>query len=51
VDVRDALYLAQHVRAGSTRPEWDFSGDGRVDQKDADVVAQSAVSLKGAMTR
>ena len=46
VDIRDALFLAQ--RLDRSRPEWDFNQDGRVDRADADVIAMTAVSLKGA---
>ena len=50
VDIRDALYLAQHVRANATRPEWDFNADGRIDAKDADMIAMTAVSLTATPT-
>jgi hypothetical protein len=50
VDIRDALYLAQHVRTNATRPEWDFNADGQVDATDADMIAMTAVSLKAAPT-
>ena len=46
VDIRDALYLAHHANA--PKAQWDFNHDGRVDRSDADVIAQQAVSLKGA---
>jgi hypothetical protein len=45
VDIRDALYLAQHVASKQTRAEWDFDGSGQVDRKDADAIAISAVKL------
>ena len=46
VDIRDALFLAQ--RLDRSKPEWDFNHDGRVDRTDADTIAMTAVSLKGA---
>ena len=33
--------------AGGRSPNWDFNGDGVVDQGDVDAVAMAAVSLKG----
>jgi hypothetical protein len=49
VNIVDALALAKHVaNHDGVEKEWDLNGDGVVDQKDVDVVAMGAVSLKGA---
>ncbi len=50
VDILDALALARNIKDNSTAEQpWDFNGDGRIDRRDVDTVAQSAVRLnKGA---
>ncbi len=50
VDILDALALARNIKDNRVAEQpWDFNGDGAIDRKDVDTVAQSAVSLnKGA---
>ena len=50
VDILDALALARNIKDNRVAEQpWDFNGDGLIDRKDVDTVAQSAVSLnKGA---
>ncbi len=50
VDILDALALARSIKDNRVADQpWDFNGDGLIDRKDVDTVAQSAVSLnKGA---
>jgi hypothetical protein len=50
VDILDALALARSIKDDRTDEQpWDFNGDGAIDRRDVDAVAQSAVSLsKGA---
>ena len=50
VDILDALTLARSIKDNrATEQRWDFNGDGLIDRKDVDTVAQSAVRLdKGA---
>ncbi len=50
VDILDALALARSIKDNrATEQMWDFNGDGLIDRKDVDTVAQSAVRLnKGA---
>ncbi len=46
VDILDAFKLARHIEsAGRTETEWDFNGDGLIDQSDVDTVAFAAVRL------
>ena len=46
VDILDAYKLARYIKsAGLTDPQWDFNGDGIVDQRDVDTVAMGAVKL------
>jgi len=48
VDMIDAFLMARKVAAKeSLAKEWDFNHDGAVDTKDVDVVAFSAVKIKG----
>jgi len=47
VNIVDALVLARHVERGTAQGEWDINRDGHVDRRDADAVAQAAVSLTG----
>jgi hypothetical protein len=43
----DALALAKHIAANDKLERaWDVNGDGVIDQKDVDVIAAAAVSLK-----
>ena len=50
VDILDALALARNIKDNRVAEQpWDFNGDGLIDRKDVDTVAQSAVRLnKGA---
>ncbi len=50
VDILDALALARNIKENRIDEQpWDFNGDGLINRKDVDTVAQSAVSLnKGA---
>jgi hypothetical protein len=48
VDIIDAFYLARQIDRSQTKPQWDFNHDGAIDRRDADVIAATAVSLKGA---
>ncbi len=50
VDILDALALARHIKDNRVAEQpWDFNGDGAIDRRDVDTVAQSAVRLsKGA---
>ena len=50
VDILDALALARSIKDNRVGEQpWDFNGDGLIDRKDVDTVAQSAVRLnKGA---
>lgn len=45
VDILDALVVAQAVRSGNAAAAWDFSGDGRLNETDVDLIAQEAVRL------
>ncbi len=46
VDILDALALARSIKDNRVAEEpWDFNGDGLIDRRDVDTVAQSAVSL------
>ena len=46
VDILDAFKLARHIEsAGRAETEWDFNGDGLIDQSDVDIVAHAAVRL------
>lgn len=47
VDMLDAFVLARANADGTSKAEWDFSGDGRVDRADVDALALSAVGLAG----
>jgi hypothetical protein len=50
VNIVDALLLARKVEAGGVaQTQWDFDGDGVVDRKDADSIANEVVSLGGAV--
>ena len=50
VNIVDALLLARKVEAGGVaQTQWDFDGDGVVDRKDADSIADEVVSLGGAV--
>ncbi len=43
----DALALAKHIAAkDKLERAWDVNGDGVIDQKDVDLIASAAVSLK-----
>jgi hypothetical protein len=44
---RDEKMASDPFIAGGRSPDWDFNGDGMVDQGDVDAVAMAAVSLKG----
>ncbi|MFZ4575191.1 MAG: dockerin type I domain-containing protein [Phycisphaerales bacterium] len=45
VDILDAYMLARAEADGAANPDWDFSGDGRVDRADVDLVAGIAVRV------
>ncbi|MCZ6655434.1 MAG: dockerin type I domain-containing protein [Planctomycetota bacterium] len=46
VNILDALALARNIKDNRVADRmWDFNGDGLIDRKDVDTVAQSAVSL------
>ena len=46
VDVLDAFALARRIQGHeSLKPEWDVTGDGRIDGSDVDAIAKEAVSL------
>jgi hypothetical protein len=46
-DILDAFYLARQIQAGSpVDRQWDINGDGRIDRRDVDALAASAVDLK-----
>lgn len=46
VDILDAFWLARTLESESVRrPEWDFNGDGVIDDGDTDHLAAAAVSL------
>ncbi|MBC8146200.1 MAG: hypothetical protein H7X80_11500 [bacterium] len=47
VDIRDALRLAHAIQSNDARASRDITGDGVIDQRDVDAIAQSAVSLGG----
>ena len=50
VNIVDAYVLARTVdKGGVTQTQWDFDGDGAVDQKDADAIAAEAVKLGGSV--
>lgn len=51
VDILDAFALARAVDTGHTRPDWDFTGEGDIDQRDIDHLAMMAVSVKGGVLR
>ncbi|NLE59604.1 MAG: hypothetical protein GX616_14680 [Planctomycetes bacterium] len=44
---RDDKMASDPFIAAGRSPDWDFNGDGVVDQGDVDTVAMAAVSLKG----
>ena len=46
VDILDALALARSIKHNRVAEQpWDFNGDGLIDRKDVDTIAQSAVRL------
>lgn len=46
VDILDAFTLARHIESKQpVEPAWDFNGDGLIDRRDVDTVAQVAVRL------
>ena len=50
VDILDAFMLARQLEqstTGSLDVAWDINGDGKVDHRDVDAVAQHAVQLTG----
>jgi hypothetical protein len=48
LDMLDAFLMARKVAANEAlEKEWDFNRDGTIDSKDVDVVAFSAVKIKG----
>jgi hypothetical protein len=47
VDMLDAFALARQLEPGQApRPQLDFNGDGRVDERDVQALAAQAVSLE-----
>jgi hypothetical protein len=52
VDILDALVVARGIARHEQLPAaWDVNGDGVVDQKDVDLIAQMAVSVTKGATR
>jgi hypothetical protein len=50
VDIVDAYLLARKIEKGDVaQTQWDFDGNGAVDRKDADAIANEVVSLGGAV--
>jgi hypothetical protein len=48
VDILDAYSVARHIaRHESLDAAWDVNGDGVVDQKDVDIIANLAVHVSG----
>lgn len=48
VDILDAFVLAKQIGVQSTlNATWDINGDGVVDRKDVDAIAQTAVRING----
>ena len=46
VDILDALALARSIKDNRVAEQpWDFNGDGAIDRRDVDTIAQSAVRL------
>ena len=45
VDILDAYSLARQIEQGQAAAALDFNGDGRVDQRDVDLLAGRAVAL------
>jgi hypothetical protein len=46
VDILDAFQLTRELKSGSSWPAaWDLNGDGKVDLRDAELVATRAVTL------
>jgi hypothetical protein len=46
VDILDAFTVARAIRANIVpRPEWDLTGDGKVDRGDVEAIARAAVRL------
>ena len=46
IDILDAFTLARRLdTAAALQPEWDVTGDGRVDAADVDAIAMAAVRL------
>ncbi|MGH7178304.1 MAG: dockerin type I domain-containing protein [Tepidisphaeraceae bacterium] len=48
VDILDAFYLARRLGNPPQRG-WDVNGDGQIDQRDVDAVAQAAVHVGGTL--
>ncbi|HEX8912273.1 MAG TPA: dockerin type I domain-containing protein, partial [Humisphaera sp.] len=46
VNVLDAFAVARGVRDGRTDPAWDVNGDGVVDDRDAEQIARTAVTVR-----
>src|SRR5665213_1192970 len=48
INILDAYIVAKRLASGGTPdPAWDVNGDGVVDQKDVDWIAQAAVRMNG----
>jgi hypothetical protein len=46
VNILDAFCLAKHIKSQQpTRPTWDLNTDGRINQADVDLVANTAVRI------
>jgi hypothetical protein len=47
VNVLDAFTVARGIKSHHTQPAWDVNHDGVVDQQDVDLIAMTAVRVKG----
>ncbi len=47
VNVLDAFTVARGIKSHHTDPLWDVNHDGVVDQQDVDLIARTAVRVKG----
>jgi hypothetical protein len=47
VNVLDAFAVARGIKSHRTQPAWDVNHDGVVDQQDVDLIANTAVRVKG----
>ncbi len=47
VNVLDAFTVARGIKSHHTEPAWDVNHDGVIDQQDVDLIAMTAVRVKG----